>query len=103
MSELIQQAGLIAAVILPFWNIPLILRIQERSSSEDISLWWVVGVWICMVVMLPSALISGDFVYKIFGIMNLFFFSAVLVQVFRFKKFRRDDADPPAHTLKEDA
>ena len=44
---MIEKIGLVAAIILPFWNIPMIVRIGRRKSSNDVSLWWVFGVWIC--------------------------------------------------------
>ena len=37
--------GLIAAVGMPLWNIPLILHIRRRRSSQDISLPWALGVF----------------------------------------------------------
>ncbi len=78
--------GLVAAITLPFFNIPLILRIQHRKSSDDISLTWVIGAFSCMVLMLPSALISHDPVYRAYSIVNIVFFGTVVVQVLRFHK-----------------
>lgn len=86
---MIERLGLVAAVILPLWNIPLIVRIQKRRSSEDISLYWCFGVWTCFVLMFPSVLISADIVYKTFGIVNMIFFTLVVVQVMRFRKIPR--------------
>ena len=83
---MIQTLGLIAAVILPLWNIPLILRIIKRRSSEDISLYWAVGVWSCLVLMAPSGFTSEDLVWRVFNIMNMALFSAVLVTVLIFHK-----------------
>ena len=82
---MIQTIGLIAAVVLPFWNIPLILRIQQRKSSRDISLPWALGVLSCLLLMLPSALLSPDRVFKVFALVNITFFSAVVVQVVRYR------------------
>ena len=78
--------GLIAAITLPFFNIPLILRIQHRKSSDDISLTWVIGAFSCMVLMLPSALISDDPVYRAYSLVNIVFFGSVVVQVLRFRR-----------------
>lgn len=78
--------GLVAAVSLPFFNIPLIIRIQRRKSSDDISLTWVIGAFTCMVLMLPSALISDDPVYRAYSAVNVVFFGTVVVQVLRFHK-----------------
>lgn len=74
---MIQKIALIAAIILPLWNIPLIARIIKRRSSKDISLYWVIGVWVCFVLMLPSGIKSSDIVWKVFNIVNFFFFSLV--------------------------
>ena len=81
-----QTIAFIAAVILPLWNIPLILRIIKRRSSEDISLYWVLGVWTCFVLMAPSGLTSSDPVWRIFNIMNLILFSAVVITVLVYRK-----------------
>ena len=80
---MIKFLGLIAALILPLWNIPLIIKIGERKSSKDFSLWWTFGVWTTLLIMLPSALISDDFVFKVFNIANIAIFSVVVVQVVR--------------------
>ncbi len=83
--ELNQWVGMVSAVALPFWNIPLIWRIQQRRSSRDLSTAWAVGVWVCLVGMLPSGLVSVDAVFKAFTVVNLVLFSAVLFQVLRFR------------------
>lgn len=80
------KIALIAAVILPLWNIPLIYRIEKRRSSRDISPYWAFGVWGCMITMFPSALGSSDLVYKTFSIVNMLFFSMVVIEVVRFRK-----------------
>ncbi|MFC1666454.1 hypothetical protein ACFL0P_01090 [Candidatus Omnitrophota bacterium] len=74
---MIDNIALVASIILPLWNIPLIMRIIKRRSSEDISIYWAVGVWICLVAILPSGLKSDFIVWKVFAIFNLFFFSCV--------------------------
>ncbi len=83
------KIALIAAVILPLWNIPLIVRILRRKSSQDISLYWALGVWVCLVLMFPAAIISTDIVWKIFNIVNFILFSAVLLTVLAFRKPRK--------------
>lgn len=82
---MIETIGLIAAVLLPFWNIPLILRIERRKSSGDMSLWWTLGVFTCFVLMLPSAVASSDAVFKAFSLTNIVLFSGVVIQVLRYR------------------
>ena len=82
---MIKIIGIIAAIVLPFFNIPLIVRIQRRKSSKDISLYWVIGVWVCLVLMFPSALVSSDIVFKSFSIVNIILFSLVAIQTIRFR------------------
>ena len=81
---MIQTVGLVSSIIMPFFNIPLIVRIIQRRSSEDISLVWVVGAWICVVGMLPSSLQSPDPVLIAFGIVNGLFFTGVFLSVIYF-------------------
>jgi hypothetical protein len=69
---------------MPFFNIPLILRIIRRRSSADISLVWVIGAWVCVMGMLPQSLKSADLVLKVFGIVNGVFFTGVFVSVLHF-------------------
>ena len=89
MDETIQTVGLIAAVVMPFWNIPLMIRIGRRKSSKDISLPWALGVLSCVFLMLPSALASSDVTFKVFGVVNAALFSAVVVQVLRYRQGRQ--------------
>lgn len=85
MKEALRLVGLIAGVVLPLWNIPLILKIRRRRSSQDISLSWTFGVFACLVLMLPSALLSSDFVFKTFALVNLVLFGAVVLEVVRYR------------------
>ena len=82
---MLQQVGLIAAVMMPLWNVPLVMRIGRRKSSKDISLSWTLGVFGCILVMLPSALVSPDPTFRAFGIVNTVLFGAVVVQVLRYR------------------
>jgi uncharacterized protein with PQ loop repeat len=82
---MLETLGMVAGIVLPFWNIPLIVRIQRRRSSEDLSLFWALGVWGCFALMLPAALTSPDKVFKVFSIVNIFFFTIVTFQVVRFR------------------
>ena len=70
---------------MPLWNIPLIIRIGRRKSSKDISLSWTLGVFSCILLMLPSALASTDLIFKAFGVVNVVLFGAVVVQVLRYR------------------
>ncbi|MFB3919921.1 MAG: hypothetical protein ACE14U_07635 [Candidatus Velamenicoccus archaeovorus] len=78
--------ALIAAVVLPLWNIPLIVKIHKRRSAEDFSRSWALGVWICLIAMLPAALRSDDVVFKTYSIVNFVLFSLVVGWVLRFKR-----------------
>jgi uncharacterized protein with PQ loop repeat len=84
MESAAQMLGMLSGVLMPFFNIPLILRIIKRRSSEDISLAWVIGVWACVVGMVPASIVSSDVVLYIFGIVNVIFFSGVLFVVLYF-------------------
>lgn len=81
-----QKIALIAAIILPVWNVPLIVRIIRRKSSSDISLYWVLGVWSCFVLMAPEALKSSDPVWRTFNIVNLIFFTIVVAVVLAYRR-----------------
>lgn len=81
-----ETLGLIAAVILPFWNIPMILRIIKRKSSQDISLSWALGVWICFLLMFPNGLRSPDLTWRIFNIVNMIFFTTVVGVTLYYRK-----------------
>ena len=83
---MVKYLGLACAVILPLWNIPLIWRIEKRRSSEDISLYWALGVWVCLLGMFPSGIVSSDMVYRTFSVVNLILFTVVMVEVVRFRK-----------------
>lgn len=86
---MIQEIALVSSVILPLWNIPLIITIMKRKSSRDISLVWALGVWTCLLFMLPSGLLSKDIVWKVFCIANFSLFSFVVIFVLYFRKERK--------------
>ena len=85
LPKLVQVIGMVSAVALPFFNIPLILRIRKCKSSSEISLVWAIGVLVCLIGMLPSGLASADRVFRVFTVINLVLFSFVVVQVLRFR------------------
>ncbi len=84
--DIIKIVGSVAGTVMPLFNIPLILKIIKRKSSKDISLTWTLGVWSCIILMTPSAILSADLVFKLFGIVNLVFFSAVVFFVIKYRK-----------------
>lgn len=83
---MIHTIALIAAIILPLWNIPLIIRIAKRKSSQDVSIYWVIGVWTCLLFMAPSGFVSEDIVWKVFNIINFILFSFVALAVLIYRK-----------------
>ncbi|MBU4343251.1 MAG: hypothetical protein KKG01_06465 [Candidatus Omnitrophica bacterium] len=83
---MIDKIALVASLVMPFWNIPLIIRIIKRRSSDDISIYWAVGIWLCLLAMLPSALKSDFIVWKAFAIGNLFMFTIVFLVTLLFHK-----------------
>ena len=85
MDAWIEKVGMVSAVALPLFNIPLILRLIQRKSSGDFSLSWAVGVWACIVLMTPHALRSSDATFRVFGAVNLVFFSAVTFLVLKYR------------------
>lgn len=84
--DVLEMISLVCAVVMPLWNIPLIMRIVKRRSSEDISLTWVLGVWACILLMAPSGFQSEDIVWRTFNITNLVFFTAVVFFVLKYHK-----------------
>lgn len=84
-ADWMEKSAIVASVVLPLFNVPLILRMIQRQSSQDLSLSWALGVWICIVFMTPQALRSPDMAFKVFGIFNLIFFSLVTFFVIKYR------------------
>ena len=84
--SLIQKIGLVAGVALPLFNIPLILRLWKRKCSDDFSISWAVGVWVCIVLMTPASLISKDVAFKAYGVVNIIFFTVVAFLVVKYQR-----------------
>ena len=84
-TDPIQMTALVGGIVLPLFNIPLILKIVKRQSSSDLSMSWAIGVWVCIVLMTPQALRSTDISFRIYGIINIVFFSAVLFFVLKYR------------------
>ncbi len=76
-SNFIREVCLIASIVLPFFNIPLMIRMIQRKSSEDVSLIWALGIFICLLLIEPAAWVSKDEIFKIYSTMNLVLFSCV--------------------------
>ncbi len=83
---LTETLGFWAAVMLPLWDIPLMVHVVRRQSSQDISLWWVWGLWGTSVLMAPSAFISGEKTAIGFNIVNVIMLTGVLVVVLKYRK-----------------
>ena len=86
MNNMIEHIGLVAAVMLPFFNIPLIMKIIQRKSSKDISMVWALGVWVCIVLMSPSGFTSKDIVWRTFNYVNFIFFTTVVIVTIKYRK-----------------
>jgi hypothetical protein len=88
--DILREISAWAGAILPLFNIPLIIRIVKRKSADDISLVWVFGVWICILLMSPAALTSQDAAFRTFGWANLFFFTGVVFVTVKYHhKFKK--------------
>jgi uncharacterized protein with PQ loop repeat len=80
--------SLIAGIVLPFWNIPLIVRVVKRRSSNDISLWWGVGVWTSLALMLPHGLMTEEIVLRWFTISNFTLFTITFIIILMYHNSR---------------
>ena len=85
MSDWVEKIGLVSSVALPLFNIPLIVRLIQRKRSEDFSMAWAVGVWVCIIFMTPQALRSTDLAFKSFGVVNIIFFSVVVFLIVKYR------------------
>jgi len=81
-----QTIGLWAGIMLPLWDIPLIVRVIRRKSSADISLLWTWGIWLSSVLMAPSAFVAHNTIAIGFNIVNVITLSIVLVVVVKFRR-----------------
>lgn len=84
-GDWMQMTALVGGIVLPLFNIPLIMKIVKRRSSSDLSMSWAIGVWVCIVLMTPQALRSTDVSFRIYGIVNIIFFSAVVFFVLKYR------------------
>lgn len=81
----VRPLGLVASIVLPFFNIPLMMRMIQRRSSADLSLIWVIGVFLCIVATVPAALQSPDVIFRVYQIINVIFFAGVTVLAIYFR------------------
>lgn len=86
--ETVKIVGVVASVILPLFNIPLILKIRKTGSSKDYSLTWTFGIMGCTLLMMPSVLLTPDIVFKAFGIINLVTFSTVMFYILKYHRHK---------------
>ena len=80
---LIETIGFWAGVVLPLFDIPLIYRIIKRKSSADISIIWIVGLWVTSVMLLIS---TKDPLAFGFNIMNVLMLTVVMGVVLKYRK-----------------
>ena len=85
MDNLINVLGLVGGIMLPLFNVPLIYKIIKRKSSNDLSLVWVVGVWICIVMMTPSGFQSEDIVWRTYSYFNIILFTGVVFTAIKYR------------------
>ena len=88
MHDIFQKVALVASIILPLFNIPLIIKIVQLKSSKEISLTWVLGVWVCIVLMTPAGIASSDIVWHTFSYINLIMFTCVMVVTLKYRNGR---------------
>ena len=86
MKPFFLYLGVVAGFVLPFFNIPFILTIRKNKSSKDISLVWAVGIFVCVLLMLPQSLLSQDLSFKIFGIANFVLYSFAFYHIIYYRK-----------------
>lgn len=83
--DIIELMAIVGGIVLPLFNVPLIARIARRKSSADMSLTWAVGVWVCIILMTPQALRSSDFSYRIYGAINIIFFTVTMFFIIKYR------------------
>jgi len=83
-TETIKIVEVVSSVVLPLFNIPLILKIRKRGSSKDYFLTWTFGIFDCLLLIIPSVLLMPHIVFKVFGIINLVTFSTVILYILKY-------------------
>ena len=95
MENWVEKVGMASAIALPFFNIPLIVRLVRRKSSADFSLSWALGVWVCILFMTPQGLRSTDVSFRAYSAVNIVFFTIVTFFILKYHP------KPAAHAQKE--
>ena len=85
LASIFSFLGMVGGIVMPLFNVFLILRIVQRKSSSDISLIWTFGIWLCVFLMLPQALVTADPVLKGFGICNFILFSTAACVILKYR------------------
>lgn len=81
------KIGMWAGIVLPLWDIPLIVRIIRRKSAADISLVWMWGLWGCSVLMAVSAFAANNNPTAVaFNISNIIALSVLLAVVLKYHR-----------------
>lgn len=83
MPELFEKIGFWAGIMLPLFDIPLIMHVVKRKSSADISMVWAVGLWSTSVMLLIG---SKDPLASGFNIVNVLMLSIVVLVVIKYRK-----------------
>lgn len=86
MEHWIEKIGTVSAIALPFFNIPLILRLWQRKSSKEYSMTWTLGVWTCILLMTPQTMRSQDVAFRSFGLINAIFFTVVAFLIVKYRQ-----------------
>jgi len=81
----VKTLGFWASVILPLWDIPLIVQVIKRKSSRDISLTWAAGIWVTAVLMTPASFMEHNIIAIGFNIANVTMLSLVLLVVYKYR------------------
>jgi uncharacterized protein with PQ loop repeat len=76
-----------AGIVLPLWDIPLIMHIIRRQSSADISVIWMWGLWGSSVLMAPASWIERSNPAAVaFNIVNVTALTVLLIVVMKYRE-----------------
>ena len=84
-ARIIRILGWTAGLVLPLSNIAFILKLRRRRSSQDVSLSAIGLVWLCLMLMLPAALISPDPIFTWSTIINAGLVTVLVIHVIRYR------------------